>query len=102
MSAGLSWNQRNTGGHRPPLQLIPPLKPKKLGVCPRITSEIHAQAEHDDPGIVGLGDSAEIRAVDIRIWVVELRGIEHIDEISAHLQLLVLPNADVLDQIGVK
>jgi hypothetical protein len=22
MSAGSSWNQRNTGGHRPPLQCI--------------------------------------------------------------------------------
>jgi hypothetical protein len=22
MSAGFSWNQRNTGGHRPPLQQI--------------------------------------------------------------------------------
>src|SRR5882762_11451288 len=25
MSAGFSWNQRNTGGHRPPLQCTEPL-----------------------------------------------------------------------------
>src|SRR2546430_16134426 len=28
MSAGFSWNQRNTGGYRPPLQLKPAARPR--------------------------------------------------------------------------
>src|SRR3989442_4403048 len=71
-------------------------------LCGETYSEIHAQAEHDDPGTIGLRNSAETRAIDIGIRTVELRGIEHVDEISAHLQLLVFANTNVFDQIRVK
>src|SRR5437764_13485195 len=44
MSAGFSWNQRNTGGRRPPLQLIRSLRVhRKLPEVAIRIPEIHAR-----------------------------------------------------------
>src|SRR5262249_4218209 len=70
--------------------------------CQRI-SKIQPHAQRDDSRIrTGIGNTAEIRRVNVRIWIVECLVVQHIDRVTSDNQLLAFANLNSLNQIDME
>src|SRR5205807_7723679 len=68
-----------------------------------IRSEEKLQRELHQPGITGLGNLAELRAVgSVAVWIKELRVIEDVKELSAKINTLLLANFKCLQDSEIR
>src|SRR5436309_2815684 len=51
---------------------------------------------------IGSGDTAEVRRVDIRIWILPSRSIQHVDRVYTDLEFRPFSNPRALDEIHIE
>ena len=66
-------------------------------------SKIDSRVQDDDPvSAVCLRDAAEVRTVDVRVRVGEVRPVQHIDGIGPEFELLSFADANAFDEVDVE